>query len=154
MDREELLYRIEYSYNFEHLFSSLTWRIDKLISLILLILGSAVFSGVQGAFWYGLAVAVLTAIQMTYQFAKSSEHSSRQSREYLKLLTLESRYSDDELLDKLVELEDNDLRPWLILSDIALVRTNIRKGYDEDQDPNLSRTKRFIAWFAGDNPHQ
>lgn len=155
MDREELLYRINYSHNFERIFSSLTWRIDKLISLALLILGSAVFSGVQGAFWYGLAVAVLTAIQMNYQFAKSSEHSARQSREYLKLLTLEGRYSDDDaLLDKLVELEDNDLTPWYILSDAALVRTNIGRGYSEDQDPHLSRFKRFVAWFAGDNPRR
>lgn len=152
MEREALLYRISYSHNFERIFSSLTWRIDKLISLTLLILGSAVFSGVQGAFWYGLAVAVLTAVQMNYQFAKSSEHSAKQSREYLKLLTLESRYSDDELMDRMVELEDSDLTPWYILSDAALVRTNILRGYTEDEDPYLSRFKRFVAWFAGDNP--
>lgn len=154
MDREHLLYRINYSHNFERIFSSLTWRIDKLISLTLLILGSAVFSGIQGAFWYGLAVACLTAVQMNYQFAKSSEHSTRQSKEYLKLLNLESRYSDDELLDKLVELEDKDLTPWYILSDAALVRTNIARGYDEDQDPHLTRFQRLVAWFAGDNPQR
>lgn len=154
MDREQLLYRINYSYHLERIFSSLTWRIDKLISLTLLILGSAVFSGVHGAFWYGLAVAVLTAIQMNYQFAKSSEHSARQSKEYLKLLNLEGRFSDDELLDKLVELEDKDLTPWYILCDVALVRTNIARDYPQTEDPYLTRYKQSVAWFAGDNPRR
>jgi len=154
MDREQLLYRISYSYHLERIFSSLTWRIDKLISLALLILGSAVFSGVHGAFWYGLAVAVLTAIQMNYQFAKSSEHSARQSKEYLKLLNLEGRFSDDELLDKLVELEDKDLTPWYILSDAALVRTNIARDYPQTEDPYLTPFKQSVAWFAGDNPRR
>lgn len=154
MEREDLLYRIEYSYNFESMFSKITWRIDKLISLILLILGSAVFSGIQGAFWFGLAVAVLTAIQMTYQYAKASEHSSAQSRAYMKLLTLESRYSDDELLDKMVEIEDGDHKPWLALSDLAIIRTNIRKGYSPENDPQLPWHIKIIGWFAGDLPRR
>jgi len=154
MEREDLLYRIEYSYNFESMFSKITWRIDKLISLVLLILGSAVFSGVQGAFWFGLAVAVLTAIQMTYQYAKASEHSSAQSRAYMKLLTLESRYSDDELLDKFVEIEDGDHKPWFILSDLAFIRTNIRKGYGPEHDPHLPWNIKIIGWFAGDLPRR
>ncbi|WP_054178630.1 hypothetical protein [Trabulsiella odontotermitis] len=154
MEREELLYRIEYSYNFELMFSKITWRIDKLISLTLLILGSVVFSGVQGTFWYGLAVAVLSAIQMTYQYAKASEHSSTQSKAYMKLLNLESRYSDEELLDKFVEIEDSDHKPWLLLSDLAIVRTNIRKGYDPESDPQLPWNIKIIGWFAGDCPHR
>lgn len=154
MEREELLYRIEYSYNFEAMFSKITWRIDKLISLMLLILGSAVFSGVQGAFGFGLAVAILSAIQMTYQYAKASEHSSIQSRAYMKLLTLESRFSDDELLDKFVEIEDGDHKPWFVLSDLALVRTNIRRGYDPEADPVLPWNIKIIGWFAGDLPRR
>lgn len=154
MEREDLLYRIEYSYNFESMFSKITWRIDKLISLILLILGSAVFSGVQGAFWFGLAVAILTAIQMTYQYAKASEHSSAQSRAYMKLLTLESRFNDDELLDKIVEIEDGDHKPWLALSDLAIIRTNIRKGYGPEHDPQLPWHIKIIGWFAGDLPRR
>lgn len=154
MEREELLYRIEYSYNFEYMFSKITWRIDKLISLTLLILGSAVFSGIRGVFWFGLAVAVLTAIQMTYQYAKASEHSSTQSRAYMRLLTLESRFSDDELLDKIVEIEDSDHKPWFILTDLAIIRTNIRKGYGPEQDPQLTWFKKIIGWFAGDLPRR
>lgn len=154
MEREELLYRIEYSYNFETMFSKITWRIDKLISLVLLILGSAVFSGVQGTFWFGLAIAILTAIQMTYQYAKASEHSSMQGRAYMKLLTLESRYSDDDLLDKIVEIEDGDHKPWFLLSDLAMIRTNIRRGYDAESDPKLPWYMKAIGWFAGDLPRR
>ena len=152
MDREVLLYRIAYSHYFEKLFSTITWRIDKLLSLLLLVLGSAVFSGIKGTFFYGLAVALISAIQMTYQYAKASEHSSNQSRAYLKLLSLEHRYSEDELLDKLVELEDNDMKPWNMLSDIALVRTNIVRNYAATEDPRLSLKSRLIGVLAGDNP--
>jgi hypothetical protein len=154
MEREELLYRIEYSYNFETMFSKITWRIDKLISLVLLVLGSAVFSGVQGTFWFGLSIAMLTAIQMTYQYAKASEHSSMQGKAYMKLLTLESRYSDDDLLDKIVEIEDGDHKPWFLLSDLAMIRTNIRRGYDAESDPQLPWYMKVIGWFAGDLPRR
>lgn len=152
MNREYLLYQIEYSYNFEYMFSKITWRIDKLISLILLILGSAVFSGVKGVFLFGLAVAVLTAIQMTYQYAKSSEHSLAQSRAYMKLLMTESRFSDEELLNKFIELADSDRKPWLILADLAMIRTNIRRSVNKNKDPQLGKWEKFVGWFAGDLP--
>ncbi len=52
MDRDDILDRILYGYFLEQLFSVATGRLDKLLSVVSVILGSSVIGGfVPGNFW-------------------------------------------------------------------------------------------------------
>lgn len=72
-DRDKILNRIVYSHYLEKIYSTALGRIDKLISVLLLIFGSAIVINGNPVL-FGILVAVLAAIQSTYQFGKNLEN--------------------------------------------------------------------------------
>lgn len=155
MSREEILDRILYSHHFERLFCSLTGRIDKLLSFGLLLLGSSVISRSGNPLWVGLAIASITALQMAYQFGKSSEHARKQAKLYQSLYTEREALTDKDLLSELKKIEDSDLSPWMVLSRPAILRTRIQQGiFPDEYEPSLTRMEKITAWFAGDLPRR
>ncbi|BDI35544.1 hypothetical protein NKK66_RS24925 [Escherichia coli] len=67
MDRDDILDRIFYGYFLEQLFSVATGRLDKLLSVVSIILGSSVIGGfipeISGVF-----IVVIATVQTIYGF--------------------------------------------------------------------------------------
>ncbi|MDE5308992.1 hypothetical protein PY546_25255 [Providencia stuartii] len=69
MSRNDLIDRVIYSHYLEQLYSTALGRVDKLISILIFIFGSAIVLQAN-TFVFGVLIAALTAIQSTCQFGK------------------------------------------------------------------------------------
>lgn len=150
MNRHNIIFDINYSYYLEDMFSTLTGRIDKLISIILFILGGSVFMPFSNLLLFGLLVSCLSAIQYFYEFSKYSCFSNIQAKKYLKLIYNESKLNDTELHDKFNELQKSDTKCYGILANAAYKRASIKLGLDDHT--KLTKIESLFAWFAGDLP--
>lgn len=148
MSRDNTLDRILYGYFLEQLFSTLCGRLDKLLSVLMLILGSSVVLNVN-PFMAGVAIVIISAIQTTYEFGKKSGEARRKSMEYLSLFDDESAYNDGALKIKLSELEKTDNNPWSSLKPVALLKTQIKIGVPAKDREQLTRLSRFIRILCG-----
>ncbi|WGL95984.1 hypothetical protein [Arsenophonus nasoniae] len=147
MNREEIT-DILYSHYLERSFATITERIDKLISVLMLIFGSAIV--LKGnPFFFGILVVILSSIQATYQFGKKSGSAKKKSVDYLKLYTNQSKYDDNELRERLLELESTDEIIWSCLEPIALLKTQIRLGIEPKNQEKLSYYHKFIRLICG-----
>lgn len=151
MTRHDIIFDINYSHYMEKMFCTITSRIDKLISVILMMLGCAVFAPYNGSFIFGAFIAALSAIQFIYQFGKQSGLAQEQSIKYLELMTEAERYDDNELLKRLTDLQKKDCSVWSIFESAAYKKAAIKLGFDDSTSP-LSFTEKLFAFFAGGLP--
>ncbi|MEC5321491.1 hypothetical protein VSX61_21585 [Brenneria populi subsp. brevivirga] len=150
MTRDDLEFDINYSYFIEKMNYTFLNRIDKGITLILIILGFSVFAPFSNMFIFGVIVALLSVLQLVYQFGQESGLSKEQMRQYKKLLIEFSSLTDDELRSGYLKIQDADSNPLRSLQDAAFKRTCIALGRDDET--RLSLFQSAIAWFAGDLP--
>lgn len=153
MTRHDIIFDINYSHYMEKMFCVITSRIDKLISVILMMLGFAVFAPYSGSFIFGAFIAALSAIQFIYQFGKQSGLAQEQSKKYLELMTSAEKYDDTELLNRLNELQKNDCSVWSVFESAAHKKAAIKLGLEDTSMP-LNFTEKFIAFFAGGLPKE
>lgn len=156
MNRNSLIEQILFSHYFEKMFSVLTDRIDKFLSLMLLLLGSSAMADITNPVIVGMLVAAISALQLIYQFGKSSEHSKKQAAAYQKLFSVADTIdSDDELRERLLAIEEDDQSPWRILENPAIIRSGIKLGLRIDEiNSSMNRFEKAVAWLAGDLPRQ
>ncbi|MFS1539528.1 MAG: hypothetical protein ACL7BU_13530 [Candidatus Phlomobacter fragariae] len=148
MNREEITDRILYGHYLEQLFAIITGRIDKFISVLLLIFGSAIV--LKGnPYFFGISIVGLSAIQLTYQFGKKSGAAKKKAFDYLKLYTNESKFDDGELRERLLELESTDEIIWSCLKPIALLKTQIRLNIEPQFQEKLSGCHKLICFICG-----
>ncbi|NIG74055.1 hypothetical protein F3J34_10655 [Klebsiella sp. Ap-873] len=148
MSRDEILYQIYYSYRLEKMFSSITGRLDKGLSFLLIILGSSVVGGFGYPVFIGLLIAGISAFKMAFHFEAASEHSKKQAAAYLKLYNTQHLIeSDNDLLNSVTAIQDNDHAPWSILNYPAMVSTQIETG--REQTSKLTPTEKIIAFICG-----
>lgn len=147
INRDDILDRIIYSHYLEKIYSTALGRLDKLISVLLLIFGSAIILNGNPVL-FGIFVAVLAAIQSTYQFGKKSGESNRKAFDYQKLYTIEAKYDDADLMDRMLELENTDSKPWSWLEPIAVLKSQIRVGVSKDKQKNLIGKLSYSEFFA------
>ncbi len=150
MNRDDLEFDINYSYFIEKMNYTLLNRIDKTITLLLIVLGFSVFAPYSNMFIFGVSVAVLSVLQLVYQFGQEAGLSKEQMRQYKRLLVEFATLSDSELRTRYLKIQDADSNPWRSLQDAAFKRTCIAIGRDDDSE--LSFLHSVIAWLAGDLP--
>ncbi|CAM7668778.1 hypothetical protein FEV32_03600 [Salmonella enterica subsp. enterica] len=150
MNRDDLEFDINYSYFIEKMNYTLLNRIDKSITLILIVLGFSVFAPFSNMFIFGVSVAVLSVLQLVYQFGQEAGLSKEQMRQYKRLLVEFSILPDDELRARYLKIQDADSNPWRSLQDAAFKRTCIALGRNDDSE--ISFIHSVIAWIAGDLP--
>ncbi|MFS1539307.1 MAG: hypothetical protein ACL7BU_12210 [Candidatus Phlomobacter fragariae] len=151
MNRQDMIFDINYSYYLETMFSTFTGRIDKLIAIILFILGGSVFTPFSNLFLFGSLVSLLSAIQYFYAFSKHSCYSNAQAKKYLTLIRNAPQLSDAELHQKINELEKADTKPYGIFANAAYKRARIRLGLN-NENSKLTFIESLFAFFAGDLP--
>lgn len=148
MSREDMLYQILYSHRLEKMFSTLTGRIDKGLSFLLILLGSSVIAGFGYPVVVGLAIAGISAIKMAFHFEAAAEHSRKQAASYLNLFNSQHLIeSDSNLLGAITKIQDDDHAPWAILTYPAMIATQIELG--RTPSSKLSLTEKLFAKASG-----
>ncbi|WP_446469233.1 hypothetical protein [Xenorhabdus stockiae] len=148
MSRDDILDRILYSHYLEQLYSTATGRLDKLLLVLIFIFGSAVVLKASPVI-FGVLIVVLTAIQITYQFGRISGEAKRRAAGYLNLFTLESKYSDEELLNRMLEMESRDEIIWSSLQHIAILKVQIKINLNPDDQTKLTFPEKAFRLLCG-----
>ncbi|WP_312062224.1 hypothetical protein [Pantoea septica] len=152
MSRNEIIFNLYYSHYLELMNGTLMGRVDRCISLLLMVLGGAALASFANYIAFGAGVAFISAFQFVFQPGNKSGLSIEHSKKYLQLVMLESTLADDEILHKrYLEIQSLDNLPLGLLKNAAFKRAAIKLDLD-DQSPPLSKTERFVAWIAGDLP--
>lgn len=148
MSREDMLYQIMYSHYFEKMFSIFTGRLDKILSFVLILLGSSVMANFEHTIIIGLAIAIISAVKMAFTFEAAAEHSRKQAALYLRLFNTQHQIaSDDELLKEILNIQDGDFSPWVIFTYPAMLRAKTDLGISNEI--KLTRFEKLIAWVSG-----
>ncbi|KER02835.1 hypothetical protein LGZ99_17280 [Photorhabdus temperata] len=149
MSREDMLYQIYYSYCLEKMLSVITDKINWASSFLLILLGStiAVIGGYYTVF-AGLLIIAIATMQIMFSFEVTSERANKQAARYLMLYnTSHLIISDEELLNRLVDIQDNDNRPWASLVYPAMLQASQILG--RPTDIQLTWYEKLMAILAG-----
>lgn len=151
MSRQDLIFDINYSYYLEKMFSTLTGRIDRIMTFLIILSGCGVFVSITGYVWFGAFIAALSISQVVYQFSRSSGVATEQARIYLELITDEESLTDEELQARFKQLQSVDSKAWGCLELPAHKRTAIALERP-DTTRELASLEKLAAWLAGDLP--
>lgn len=150
MTRHDMIFDVNYSYHLEKMYFTILTRLDKAITMLLIVLGFSVFAPFMNIFAFGVAVAVLSVMQLVYQYGQAAGLSKEQMRQYRRLLVEIDSLSDDELRNRLMKIQDADSVPWQSLMKAAFKRTCIQLEIEDDK--KFTIRERITAWLAGDLP--
>ncbi|HEF0076127.1 TPA: hypothetical protein R8G76_001384 [Citrobacter youngae] len=152
MTRDDLEFDIHYSYFVEKMNFTLFNRIDKAITLALIVLGFSVFAPYSNLFVFGFFVALLSVLQLVYQFGQTAGFSKEQFKKYSKLLVNFNELSDAELREQIIKAQNADNLPWQSLEYAAHNRACIFLGKTENLY-RLNFRQKCICFIAGDIPN-
>ncbi|EPO0902238.1 hypothetical protein ACT555_004325 [Citrobacter amalonaticus] len=150
MTRDDMVFDVNYSYYLEKMYFTILTRIDKAITMLLIVLGFSVFAPFMNLFAFGVGVAFLSVLQLVYQYGQAAGLSKEQMRQYRRLLVEMDTLPDNELRNRYLKIQDADSVPWQSLQEAAFKRTCIVLGRECSR--KLSPRKSLIAWLAGDLP--
>ncbi|EMJ3724572.1 hypothetical protein R2E44_002397, partial [Klebsiella pneumoniae] len=108
MTRDDMIFDVNYSFHLEKMYFTVLTRIDKAITMLLIVLGFSVFAPFMNLFLFGVTVAFLSVIQLVYQFGQAAGLSKEQMRQYRRLLVELSSLTDEELREKYIKIQDAD----------------------------------------------
>ncbi|HEC0656731.1 TPA: hypothetical protein R1S00_004057 [Enterobacter hormaechei] len=151
MNRDDIIFDIHYSHYLEKMFATLTGRIDRIITFIIILSGCGVFVSVTGYFIVGALIAALSICQVVFQFSRASGVAAEHARKYLALITDEPALSNEELLSRFKLLQDSDSEPWGSLKPAAHKRASVVLGRI-DNSRALTSKEAFLARLGGDLP--
>lgn len=151
MTRDDLKFDIHYSYFVERMNFTLFNRIDKGITLVLIVLGFSVFAPYSNLFVFGFFVAVLSVLQLVYQFGQTAGLSKEQMRQYRNLMVNFDSLNDDDLKEQFIKAQNADSFPWQSLEFAAHNRACIVLG-ETDNLNKLTIWQKCICFIAGDVP--
>lgn len=153
MSRDDVIFDLHYSYFLENMFSTLMGRIDKTMSLLLIVLGGTAFAPFSNAFFFGVSVATLSATQFIFQPGKQEGVAAEHAKKYLQLIGISGTLDDETLLKRFNELQSLDSKPWGTLKNAAQRRATIVLDMHDIQ-PELTRWEKTWSWLAGDLPRK
>lgn len=151
MSRNDVIFDLHYSYFLENMFCTLMGRMDKTMSLLLIVLGGTAFAPFIDKFYFGVFVATLSATQFIFQPGKQEGIASEHAKKYLQLIGLSGSLDDETLLKRFNELQSLDSRPWGALKNAAHRRATIVLDLHDTQ-PELTWWESLWSWIAGDLP--
>ncbi|YCH28993.1 hypothetical protein M1D48_12350 [Erwinia sp. D4-22] len=149
MTRHELIFDITYSHYLEKMYGTITGRIDRGITMIIITVGLSAFTPLFSKAWFAGLIGLLSVAQIVYQFARQSGISEDLARKYLSLLTDADLLSDAELQSRFKALQDTDSNVWTVLKDPAYKRACRSMGAT-DTTPKLTLRQKTFAMMAGE----
>lgn len=151
MTREDNLFDLNLSYYLELSYGRAAGRIDYAITAGLLISSCSAFAWLAGVKFFAAMIAILTVIQLVYQFGKRSGLALEQAKRYQRLILSASRMDDEELHQQRLKLEESDSDAWSVLHSAAYKRACCVLGLS-DQTPSLNKMEWWFAFIGGNLP--
>ncbi|MCT8823507.1 hypothetical protein KZ326_03925 [Glaesserella parasuis] len=153
--REDLVFELYYSYNLENLHYHFNARINNLLTVIQLLLSSAIigdlgryFPNINITIGIGVILALLSTLSLVYRFGEKSVASRIATNRYSAVIHRYTSMTNDELAEILFEYSSTDNAISGALSRIAYKRSTIQlSGKDDTQ---LTCYQSFIAKFCGE----
>lgn len=153
MSRANLEFQVDYSIALEEMQMVLFGRLDRFCTFLQLVLGTAVFAEMIPSVIAGACVAVVAAIQVTYQPGSRSMEAKYQRARYILLKKDSNVMDDDELQESLAELQGDDSPVLGALTHPAYLSTSIARGLTIDKDlRSMNRYQSVCSFFAGNYP--
>lgn len=147
MSREQMLYQIWFSHRLYSMSGVVLRRVDKTLSFLLLLLGSSVMGDIGWPQVTGFLIAALTALKMAFQFERSGEVATIQSRAWQNLYCAAGDISDEDLNEQIQNIQQNDPVAWRSL--VAPAETETRNDLGEPVTTRLTLVERVVAFLAG-----
>ncbi|ELY5239850.1 hypothetical protein SM868_001364 [Yersinia enterocolitica] len=153
MTRDDTLFHIRYSFHGETMCATLYNRLDRVLTFIQIMLGSAIFAAYGNLALFGALVTVFSVISFVWQPGKTAMLHEIQSKKMKELITNSSNYSDAELLAAYCKAEETDNNILGFLRDAAHKRALIALGRESESTLiKLSFVQKSLSWLAGDLP--
>lgn len=150
MNREDLIFHLNYCFFIESLHARFLSRADKLLTFIQLVLGSSVFAAVNSPMLLGGALVSFSALSFVWQPAVNAVPFADRADKYARLMYREHSLSDEELNAELTAFVQGSYNELGFLCAPAYKRAAIKLGRVNDK--KLTRLESVAAWFAGDLP--
>ncbi|KDM89714.1 hypothetical protein [Photobacterium galatheae] len=138
---------IRYSIRIEQLNAMFFNRVDTLMAITQIFLGSAIFAGVGFSGMAGALVSLLSVITFTVKPTLKAVQSDNQAKRYIALLTPDLDVK--ERRDQYFRIQELDNHVLLSFSNIAFIRAGMEMGLDVS-NKTLSRFEVFMARFVGE----
>lgn len=146
MSKDEISYQILYRYSLEKLYSTLTRRVDNVLSFALVFLGVGVTINVGSPFILGPGIVGIAILKRVLRFGTRSAQADRQSRAWLKLFNTQHRFpSDKTLFLAFTSLEQDASEVWSMLIGPAIVMTETALGKTPIEP--LTAGEKLCAFF-------
>ncbi|MEF9677008.1 hypothetical protein ABRQ00_13000 [Pectobacterium aroidearum] len=149
-EQSTALFQLRYSYNLETMTMIFHSRIDKLLTAIQLISGTAVIANTGLGWFFALPVVVIATTQLIWQPSIIAERASVQCRQYADLLYNSDTLPAEDIFKALKTLHHTDSTPFGSLLNPAYKRAAISSGLPDDT--TLTTYEKVMAWIAGDLP--
>lgn len=148
MNREHMAYQIYYSHVLESMTSRLNGRVNKTLSFLLVVLGSAVISRYFNPALLGVLIALISALNTVCSFGASAEHARVQSSRYLRLFNcLHTVETDEDLMQQLMKIQEDDKIPNPVIARLAEREAGKTFSDFEVQDAP-SRKEKIYSFFV------
>lgn len=153
MARETTIFNIRYSFYIETMQATFFNRMDRLLTFLQIMLGSAIFAAYGSIPLFGAVVAAISVISFVWQPGRVSMLCEVQSRKMKELINLPASYSDEDLHTAYLRAEQSDNPTLGLFRDAAHKRTLISVGrYAEAKAIRLNFFEKIVSWLAGDLP--
>lgn len=153
MTRESTLFNIRYSFHIETMQATLYNRLDRLMSLAQIMLGSAIFAAYGSLPLFGAVVACISAASFVWQPGKAAMLCEVQAKKMKELISKPSDFSTEELHAAYLKAEEGDNPTLGLLRDAAYKRTLIVLDRSKEASAiRLSLPEKVTAFLAGDLP--
>ncbi|EFP4584611.1 hypothetical protein HX910_002442 [Salmonella enterica] len=148
MSKDEISYQILYRYHLEKLYSTLSRRVDNMLSFALVFLGVGVTLNIGSPFILGPGVVGLSILKRVFRFGTRSTQADRQSRAWLKLFNTQHRFTSDKTLFlTITSLEQDASEVWSMLIGPAIVMTETALGKTPIEP--LTAGEKLCAFLSG-----
>ncbi|MGY0145235.1 hypothetical protein [Edwardsiella tarda] len=153
MTRDDIIFRIRYSFYIETMHATLYNRLERILTFIQIMLGSAIFAAYGSVPLFGAAVATTSIASFVWQPGKTAMLHETQAKQMKTLITAPDNITDADLHVAYIKAEEGDNPTLGMLRDPAYKRALISLGRSpESAAIKLNMSEKIAAWFAGDLP--